>query len=268
MEANNHHRTLQQLANSITAMDIATPEADLVSWQQGSPVDQTVEMAREYNLTYVPVRDAAGTYHGLIEVAWLLENPDPAAITTVHNWRIDASTPVFDLLAEFKDHLEKVFLLTIDDAVVGLVAPADLNKVAARTAFYVLLAEFEMKLAELVRELPKDEDYWQCLDKDRFKKLEDERSQRAGDDMNLDLVHYMYITDLAKIARKHPRLCAILGKPSKSYMEAITQLRNGVDHPANVLSSRKKLKKLYQGYQNLRELETRMNGSIPAALSS
>lgn len=255
----NQHRTMQDLANSITAMDIATPEADLVSWKQGSPVADVLYKAEEYNLTFVPVRDTAGTYLGLIRVSRLAaDDIAPGTITSFHNWRIDANTSVFDLLAVFKEHLDRVFLLTADEVVVGLVAPADLNKVAARTAFYVLLAEFEMKLADLVRELPKDEEYWKCLAEDRVKKLDEERKQRRGDDMNLALEHYMYLTDLTQIARKHSALRKKLGDRSKSFMKLIHHLRNGVDHPASILTSRQELEKLHKGYQNLRELEVGM----------
>jgi len=151
--------------------------------------------------------------------------------------------------------------------VVGLITPADLNKTAARASFYLLIAEFERRLVRLIRrELPNEADYCKYLTKERITKLRKEQDDASKEDLGLNLSYYLYLTDLANIARKDPILRQKLGKPSKSYMKSIIDVRNAVDHPANLLSSHptnplsteEKHRNLYTVYQRLLDLEKRM----------
>lgn len=260
MIQNGNRRTLHDIAVGLTALDIATPEGDLTCWTIGTDRQPVLAKAEPeaLDLTYIPVRDSNKTICGVLPREEL-KAESPVITPLTQDWLVAADTPIFELVRLFIAVPDRVFFVLHSSRIAGLVAPADLDKTVARASFYLLIAEFERRLAGFIRaELPKEDDYCQYLTEDRVEKIRAEKNKASSKGLNLDLLHYMYLSDLGDIARKDQSLSQKLGKPSESFMNSIIQVRNAVDHPANLFTSRKKLRDLYKVYQGLLKLEKRM----------
>jgi hypothetical protein len=146
-------------------------------------------------------------------------------------------------------------------AISGVVTPSDLNKQAARAYFYLLLASFEMGLADVVRDVFADQ-------RQALAKLTNERSSRvalryaraATSDVDSDLVSAMDLFDLVHLGCKSREVRAAFGVGSRASWERLTgslpSFRNRVMHPP---------RPLLQGSRGLRGLidaEERLRGLL------
>ena len=241
-------------------VEIATPANQLTCWEAGQSREDIAACARDSNLTYIPVRDGS-RITGIISRE-ALENGDvPHSLTS--DWLIAIDTTILEIIQLFASQPEQVFLVLQASRIVGLVAPADLNKIPARASVYLLIAHFEAELARLIRRvLPSDNDYRPHLTEERWRKLQQEKTQAAQKDIELDLLHHMHIYDLVLIARQNPRMRELLGfeTPSQARRALDFQnLRNRVSHPTRpLITSRSELVKLDETCHRLIELNQRI----------
>ena len=114
-----------------TVLDIATPLAQLTCWRINEPRDEVVAAAHAHNLTYIPVLDEGGVC-GVISRAQLAAGG--AALPLTADWLLATDTRVLELIKLFAQQPQRIFLVLQSSAIVGLVAPADLNKIPARAS--------------------------------------------------------------------------------------------------------------------------------------
>lgn len=98
------------------------------------------------------------------------------------------------------------WLLVVDGRqITGLVTPSDLNRQAARSYFYLLVADFEIRLADAIRDtFDEQTDAYRFLDPAEVKGIEKRvRAARTGD-IDSDVVAAMYLRNLLKIAAGSP----------------------------------------------------------------
>ena len=116
--------------------------------------------------------------------------------------------------------------MTFQDTIVGLVVPPDLNKLAARTFLYNLLAQLEMEIAERIREYFEDDDEdlldfleaHYSIGSDDSKRIQDARTKlREMQQMDIEIasIHLLYLSDFAIVIREVDELRTILGFESK-----------------------------------------------------
>lgn len=248
-------------------IDIATPASQLTCWESGQSREEILNCACDNNLTYIPVREDS-RITGIVSRKALENGEEPCSLTS--DWLIATDTTILEVIELFARQPERVFLVLQASRIVGLVAPADLNKIPARASVYLLIAHFEAELARLIRRvMPNDDDYRPYLSDERWSKLREEKAQAAEKDIELDLLHHMHIYDLTLIARQHDRVRELLGFETASQARRVLDfqsLRNRVSHPTRpLITTRGELVKLDETCRRLIELNQRIvkaNGAL------
>ncbi len=243
-----------------TVQDIATPLAQLTCWRLDEPREPIVAQASRHNLTYVPVLDDRGVC-GIISCSALATGAAAQPLTA--DWLLATDTRVLQLIKLFAQQPERVFLVLQASSIVGLVAPADLNKIPARASVYLLLAHFELELARLMRlALNGDGDWRPFFTAGRWQKLQEDRARQARADVELDLLQMMELGDLVDIARKHEPVRTLLGFSSNSQCRKTMDLqgiRNRISHPTRPLVERREdLAGLSDACERLADLHLRI----------
>jgi len=243
-------------------INIATPHDKLLCWTAGQDRQNVARLASDYNITYIPVREN-GRITGLVTRASLGSDPEPVIQPLTADWLIAADTPILKVIELFAANPDRVFLVLQASDIVGLVAPADLNKTPARASVYLLLAEFEMALGKLIRRvLPYEENYCKHLTAQRLGKARDKKREASPHNMDLDLLGCMFIEDLTTIAQKDKQIRDLLEFRSKGHAESFMSLktvRNAVSHPVGPLvSSRRRLSDVHDVCHRLIDLNKRI----------
>ncbi len=222
-----------------TVLDIVTPLEQLTCWSVGEPRDAVVEAATAHNLTYIPVLDEKGL-DGIISRDDLASGAAPLPLTA--DWLLATDTSILELIRLFAQQPRRIFLVLQASAVVGLVAPADLNKIPARASIYLLVAHFELELARLLRlVLDGDGDFRPFFTASRWERLQADRVRQARGDVELELLQMMDLGDITDIARKHDGVRNLLGFASNSQCRKAMDLqgvRNRISHPTRPLIER------------------------------
>lgn len=253
-----------------TVQDIATPLAQLTCWQAGEPREAVVAAANAHNLTYIPVLDAGGVC-GVISRAELAAGAPALPVTA--DWLLATDTRVLELIKLFAQQPQRIFLVLQASHIVGLVAPADLNKIPARASVYLLVAHFELELARLLRlALNGDGDFRPFFTGTRWQKLQADRVRQARGDVELDLLQMMELGDMVDIARKHAPVRALLGFSSNSQCRKAMDLqgiRNRISHPTRPLIERREdLAGLNDACERLTDLHRRIERALARAQGS
>jgi len=218
---------------------ITTPTNQLLTWDS-SESTRTPVAARAHagQFSTIPVT-SDGRIVGTIQSDALSAGggPEPLAADSI----IASDTPILKLLSLFAANAEKVYLVLKETEFIGMVAPADLNKIPARASVYLLTARFEEALMRLISSTSDDNEdaYIAYLSDDRRQKLEDSRSRDRANDIHLDPINYLYLNDLTAIVAKEPKFCDVLGLPTEDIDCSHTQrkdrlsvstVRNAVSH--------------------------------------
>lgn len=142
----------------------------------------------------------------------------------------------------------------------GFVVPADLNKHAARLHWYLLLAGFEIALADLIREayIPPSAAL-SALTARRADAVRERFERLREEDFELDEITSMDLTDLLRAAARAPKLLQRLGFHSKSGWDGATGwlpgFRHTVMHPVRpLITSEIQVPELIEREEALREL--------------
>ena len=220
-----------------TALEITTPIDNLYFWPDDIiQQNQILQQAKEADITYLPVKQG-DQITGLIQRDGLTAGE---SIPLTADWLIAADTPILHLIELFAHKPDRVFLVLQSSQIVGLVAPADLNKVPARASIYLLTAQFEANLAQLVRDtLQENEKILEdLLSPKNIKKIRDEHTNAKASDLGLSLYYYLYLADLMTIAASHKELRKRLGFRSRSHADKeldFADIRNKVSHLTGLL---------------------------------
>lgn len=227
-----------------TVREIMTPENDLTCWDGHEETRKQALTAAGDDITFLPVRPN-GVITGIIRREELESGQAHTPLTS--EWLIAADTPILELLRLFAEKPDRVFLVLQSSQIVGLVAPADLNQIAARASVYLLSSHFEAELATLIRALlPEEEQYvGYVTSKSNLGIARKNQKKSRKEDIELDLLHYLNLSDLVDIVVQNSRLRELLDFTSEeaARKELDTRVvRNPVSHSANLLiADRKKL---------------------------
>lgn len=245
-----------------TVLEISTHTDDLYCWTDDPQQQrQVLEQAQNAGITYLPMRQGRQIVGLVQRDAMTIDKVIP--ITA--DWLIAADTPILHLIELFAQNPDRVFLVLQSSQIVGLVAPADLNKVPARASLYLLTAQFESELAQLVRrELCEDEaELAKLLSDRRIQMLHDEHDKTRKGNLELNLFYHLYLADLFTIISKHPRLRDLLGFRSRYHADSrldFTDLRDRVSHLTGMLiTSRSELEKINLACETMTQLSYTMN---------
>lgn len=223
-----------------------------------------LQRAKEDAVTYLPVK-REGQISGLVRRDELSVSE---VIPLTADWLIAADTPILHLIELFAETSDRVYLVLQSSKIIGLVAPADLNKVPARASIYLLTAQFEAELAVLVRStLQEDETLLEgLLSAENINKLRDEHTKAKASDLGLSLYYYLYLADLMTIVSKHEALRKRLGLRSRSHADTeldFAELRNRVSHLTGLLlTSRDELETINSACSKIIRLSDMINNPI------
>ncbi|MBK9751375.1 MAG: hypothetical protein IPO91_32035 [Chloroflexi bacterium] len=215
-----------------TVKDIITPVEEAICWTpRESDSESLSQEAVKIGVTFLPVKQH-GRIVGTVRHDCLNEK-DIEPLTS--DWLVAADTPILHLIELFANNPNRIFFVLQSSKIIGLVAPADINKVAARASLYMLTANFEAGLAHLIHEHFGDDEEGlsKRLPPDRLEKLRKEQADARKRDINLGLAHYLYLTDLTSIVAGDAGLRERFGVKSKSAALkklSISTLRNAVSH--------------------------------------
>ncbi|MBZ0280084.1 MAG: hypothetical protein K8L97_05040 [Anaerolineae bacterium] len=230
----------KQLEQVFTVETIMTPRRDngwLVWEEDKSPQDQW-DVAEQSGVDMLPVLDG----DKIIGVRERI-NKDQI-IPFADNWLISERISIRELVEKFA--ISKRTWLFASDAkdVIGIVTPADLNKLPARTYFYSLLAELEMLIAKHVRNHFGQNHQAILALLNNPEELEGVEIKMRDSDMKIDIVHFLDLSDLIKVIKKKAVLREKLGLGSANQVKEkignVVELRHNVMHPVRLILNDKK----------------------------
>jgi hypothetical protein len=221
--------------------EIATPESAFDYWTKNSDEAKLLERAKKEGYTYFPVKENE-LITGVMTVE-SLKSGERDIVPLTHDWLIAADTPILHLLELFaKDDTRNFFVLSSSE-IIGIVSPADLNRIPARASVYLLVAHFETLLTELVRQKigETEEELSTYLSEKSIEKARETRNQERKEDLELPIIRYIYLFDLVEIIKKHDELREQLGFESNSSVDTMkfNTVRNAVAHLNNLLINSK-----------------------------
>ena len=222
------------LADTLRARDLVTPLHDVYRVQAGASAAAAAEALALRQFRAAPLYDGE-TVIGTITQEDLLICCEPRErFRPLFDGNvISADMALHDLFALM---CRECFLLVLDgQEFIGVLTPSDLGRPPSRTYFYLLLAELEIGLAEVVRHhFPAQEAALALLSPGRRsaqQKLVEEL--RAQDDF-LDDVAALAMIDLLEVVRKVPELARHYENPTwnmKKLLRGLGVFRNDVMHP-------------------------------------
>jgi hypothetical protein len=131
----------------------------------------------------------------------------------------------------------------------GFVVPSDLNRQAGRSYFYLGLTALELRLAEVVRRIGREQDLLALLPREASGAVRKRLAERKSADVEADVVAEMNLAHLFKILWTHGEVGSHLSIPDAESWEAlwkpVNSLRARIAHPVQpVLESRHQLQAL------------------------
>lgn len=254
---------LSNLSEVFTAQDLMTPK-DRLSVQDLDLQDQFAPSAAQpYDVIPVVKRD---------RIVGVLEKGVPEVQPLSDRWLISRDTGIPDLVNLFATTQQKAFLVLHKQDVIGLVSPADLNKLPARVFIYNLIGELELGLTQLIASQFENgrDSLIELLSAGRQEELREIRDELLSGNADVDLLQYLYLSDLINIIAKQPELRKSLGfssrKSAENYMNGLNALRNQTMHFVRPLLQNvpEDIDKLHQHIQRVEEIQARLPGANPA----
>jgi len=221
-----------------TVREITTQTENLACWYEGCDEAALLEEADSEGYTYVPVTED-DVIVGVLSVASLRDGRRDVEHLTSH-WLIAADTPVLHLIDLFAREGDRRYFVLSSSEIIGLVSPADLNKVPARASFYLLTAHFESLLTQFIKNFigSSESDLHPYLTENRINSAKKVRSQERESDLELPLLHYVQLFDLVEVVAKSEELTRLLGFESATQVRDTIKfgdVRNPVAHLNNLL---------------------------------
>ena len=124
---------------------------------------------------------------------------------------VSGDAPVAELMAYLHD---RPFLFVVEGReITGLVTPSDLNKQPGRTYFYLLIANLEIAIAEMVRShFANQSDALGLISESRQGSVASRLAELRTGDVDADVVAALDFADLLTVVKNTPSLLAAFGE--------------------------------------------------------
>ncbi len=238
-----------------------TPLQDATCLRLGQEQGDAKRLLEELRFDHAPVEDE-GVPVGYVRTSDLL--PDSTArvegqllpITT--HMIVSGDAPFRDLLR----CMNRKFLFVLEgNRLTGFVTPSDANRQEARSYFYLLLADVEVGLADLVRGHFKPVgSAMKELSEPCRKEVDARMAKDCDQNLDADVVSYFLFSDLLNVINKTKPLRLRFGYNGwKSATGSLAGLRNWVMHPARSgVTSAYSAEKLIEFDDRLTELSSKI----------
>lgn len=239
----------------ISAWHLMTPRDQWCYWDGKSRTSHLVAPGGRLRYEVIPVLEQDELVGVVRDTTFRVE---PVTI----QWCMSYDAPMDRLLLFFVQRDKPACFLLRGDRFVGLVTPADFNKVAARTAIYWLLAKLESGLIGVLRSAGfRESELLALLPQGRAARIRQHHATMAKNDVDVDLIESLYLSDIVQIASRKRRLFSVLGLTSRSEAERVlgglVDLRNRVMH-----TNRPLLRNRRQDLLRLNERMDRLRGLL------
>jgi hypothetical protein len=223
------------LLNEVFTVEaIMTPAEAFFTWPagDGASAPWSRPEAAEYDL--VPIVRGH-------EIVGIWEKGAEKAVPLTPDWFVSRDTAIPHLLRVFAEKECEGLLALYGQMIVGLVTPADLNKLPVRAYLYNLIGGLEVGLARLLRQYfhGRVDDMLELLREGSRKKVAGELEQTTAGNAGVAPVEYLHISDLLDVVSREPQLRRMLGYPSRTQAEkdhrGLVELRHVVMHPVRPL---------------------------------
>lgn len=210
-----------------------TPRDQLMSWHETKDKRAFCERARQLRFEVAPVIDV-DSISGALTVA--SEEVEPLT----QRWLVSHDIGVRSLLALFASSGRLSLFVFHCQEVVGLVTPADLNKLPSRV-YYHHIGALEMALGAWVRACFENcaTDIFPLPSRRRRDQLSEQQQTLVEDNVDLEIIERLYLCDLINIVRRQEELRPDLGFSSRTATKratnGINRLRNRTMHPVRPL---------------------------------
>jgi hypothetical protein len=252
-----------EIARGITARHLQVPIADALSFGPDDLADAAWLSLDTYHFDNAPVL-LDGRVVGVVSKDRLrgegVQTVREALVQVGSDFLVSADATVAQLLGWLAAS-QLLFVLDGHD-ITGFVTPGDLNKQPGRTYFFLLLAEVEINLAEIVRRLFRGAPSRQLelLGSRRRKKVLERFTLAEAADREPDYVAYFNLADLLSVVRRSADAHVLLGVPSASAWDRATRsfvdLRNAVVHGVRDLVDAKR------GPSELQTIDARLREAV------
>ncbi len=249
------------LEQVFTAETLMTPAGELFSWEAGSQRGDIAGLFERTHFDVIPVTSDD-------KITGLLTNASCNVLPLTHDWLISADTSVPDLIELFVETGRPGYLLLQGREIIGLVTPADLNKVPARSFIYLLIGELEMMLAAWIgQRLLTPEEILEQLSARRQELVRTEWSRLVCGNAEVNVIELLTLSDLLGIIERREDLRAFFEFPSRSkahdYLGGLRVLRNDTMHTVRPLIRHlpEDLVTLQKRIQRAGSVMTRLNGA-------
>lgn len=159
------------------------------------------------------------------------------------DWLITNNTSIPELIKTFIETKKPALFVIKTQDFVGLVTPADINKLEARSFMYYVIGELELVIVEFIRiigQLTPDEIINCFSEKRRADILETaEKLHEENVDVTPDYLELLQFSELIRIIEKNEKIYNALGFMSRAKahdsLYGLVNLRNAVMHPSKPL---------------------------------
>jgi hypothetical protein len=243
--------SLQQIEQLFTVDTIMTPRENFIELSKDANHDKIIEHAKSLKVDTLPIVENG-------EITDVFSSGTIYPLTP--KWLISRDTTIRKALQLLTLSGKPSLFVFYQQRIIGIVTPADFNRLAARTYFYNLLADLEMRLSEHIRAYFTQNG--QGIEKYLTEqKLQDAKAELQKADLEIDIVHLLYLSDIAKIINGEKKLQQNLQLKSAFVkgLGGLTELRNAVMHSTKfILDDKKGIQKLHERVERLADLLTHL----------
>ena len=247
------------LLRSLTVELIMTSKDRFVTCKDDEPITSVVDKLKKYDILLVS-SEKIRYFVSKTRVEWLLEENRSARVREVKqpisdNHQISGDEPIYQYLLQRK---EPVFV-TEQNEVIGMVTPADLNKIPSKMLFYILISYFEQLLIKSIKDLELTEkDIEGCIGFTRWWQAKGRHEQATRENFQLSLIECLNTDDLIDLACKRPDIRRLLNYRSESEarenLKPLVYLRNKVMHAGHlIIQNEQQLIKRRAEYERIRQ---------------
>ncbi len=251
----------EDLASSFIVRHVQTPMHRVTAFDTNDQAGKAGEILTSHNWDYAPVLKE-GTVIGRVAAQNLSANPYAAVGDHVEAISMGYIVTAQSRLADLMQWLvNDPWLLVVDGRdVSGLVTAADLNRQPARAYMYMLLADFELRLAEVVRSAFADQRAaLLLLSNDQQAKINGLMNKALKGGVESDWVSMMGLSHLIQIGAASAEVRQPFGlTPTEEWQKKMVDMidsRDAIAHPTKpLISSTDDVKRLVGFDSRLRNL--------------
>lgn len=235
---------VREMASLIQARHLYTPMRRATSFKAEDDQGSTAEVMAESNFDYAPIVRRSEVV-GFVARSDLTTSTGTEIADKVQRLTarvlVSGDAPVAELMTYLED---RPFLFVVEGReIAGLVTPSDLNKQPGRTYFYLLIANFEIAIAEMVRSrFPDQLDALRLISEARQGSVTSRLADLRMGDVDADVVAALDFTDLLTVVKNTPDLVAAFGEFSPGSWQRkvcgpLTSLRHDIMHGVRTLAT-------------------------------